>query len=152
MAVPMTSGLESLSAALLRAPSTVQAVAVRRAMLTVAARAPEMIRRSALDTLPKAGGANEWVADSVTRVTVTGTSRTTVTVRTHGRGQRLPKHLKDIDRGILRHPNYGHRSSWSTTRVRPGFFTRPMERDLTPQMTVAMREAAVETARSVTRG
>lgn len=148
MAEPMTQALERLSANLLQAASTQQAVAIHRALIKGTAPSPELIRREALETLPKTGGANVWVADAVTKVTVqTGARSAAATVRTRKTGH----DLRSIDAGKLRHPTYGQPKpvKWGMTPVRPGFFTRPLELRVKPAVTIAMRAAQVETARAI---
>lgn len=151
MAEPMTQALERLSAELIHSAETQYAVVIRRAMIVTAAHAPEMIRQSALDTLPRSGGANVWVADAVTKVMPTAGARSAgVTVRTRKSGH----DLKSIDAGRLRHPTYGQPkpTKWGMTPVRPGFFSRPMRSQLTPEMTVAMRESMRVIAKGLTGG
>ncbi len=36
------------------------------------------------------------------------------------------RHIGTIDRGILRHPVYGHRGGWVNQSVRPGFWRDPI--------------------------
>lgn len=147
MAEPMTAALERLSSNLLEAASTKQAVVVRRAMLATAAHAPALVRQSALETLPRAGGANEWVAAAAVKVMASGTS---VTIRARRSGH----DLQSIDAGKLRHPTFGQAKPvrWGMTPVRPGFFSRPIRTQLTPEMTVAIREAMRVLAKGLTGG
>lgn len=118
---------------------TVMARNIRVATLPAADR----VRRSALATLPRSGGLNEWVADSVLRTSVTTGARTAgVALRMRKTGH----DLKAIDAGIARHPVYGNPKNWAVTHVHPGFFTTPLEAmkpEVTAACVAAMREAAV---------
>ena len=104
--------------------------------------AADKVRASALSTLPRTGGLNEWVAESVLRTSVTTGARTAgVALRMRKTGH----DLKAIDAGIARHPVYGNTRNWAVTHVPPGFFTKPLEA-MQPAVTaaciLAMREAA----------
>lgn len=142
MSVPMTQGLERI-AEIMNSAQTRQAVAVLRALKAGTASAPNLIRHEALETLPKGGGANEWVAAAVTKVTVQSGARSAAAViRTRKTGH----DLRSIDAGRLRHPPFGQmKAKWGMTPVRPGFFTRPLERTVAPEVTVLMRRAMTET-------
>lgn len=104
--------------------------------------AKNLVRQSALDTLPKTGGANQWVADAVigTRVILSPvTTQVAVTMSKKGHD------LWSINAGKLRHPVYGNPSSWALTLVTPGFFTKPLAA-LRPAVTTACMAACLRTA------
>lgn len=117
----------------------------RRNIRAATAPVGEAIRREALATLPKSGGANEWVAASKITTTTSLVPRTAgVTLRVHAQNEAVAAkrsrarsagkkyggsashNLQAINRGGLRHPLYGNRDHWYTTRVKPGFFDRPV--------------------------
>lgn len=51
-----------------------------------------------------------------------------VKVRGQARGRRKLRDLGALDvRGALRHPVYGQGTVWSTTQVRPGLWSRPVD-------------------------
>jgi hypothetical protein len=82
-------------------------------------------RASALSLLPKAGGLNQWVADSNigVRNNLTGSS-TRIGMRivsTKG-----AHNLEGIDAGRVRHPVYGKRSTWVSQTVPQGWFSTPL--------------------------
>lgn len=88
--------------------------------------AKDAVRQSALDLLPKSGGLAALVAASriSTRTSLRGRNPS---VRIT---QRLAGHdLKAIDRGRLRHPVFGNRSTWVSQTVPAGYWTTPMERN-----------------------
>lgn len=43
-------------------------------------------------------------------------------------GQRRRRQIGVIDKGTLRHPVYGNRGTWVGQKVRPGFWSEPLER------------------------
>lgn len=146
MAEPMTQALERV-AALMASAQTRQAVEIRRALIKGTAVAAELIRQEARTTLPKAGGVNEWVADAVTKITPTSGARSAgVTIRTRKTGH----DLVSINEGRLRHPTFGQPKpvKWGMTEVRPGFFTRPLELKVKPEVTALMRHAMYAIVRS----
>lgn len=103
---------------------------------------PPIIRASAMAYLPKAGGANRWVADAKVSPRITATPRTgAVSIRMWKTGH----DLRSIDRGYLRHPTFGNTDHWFTTRVPPGFFTKPCL-SMAPAVNVALRVAMADTA------
>jgi hypothetical protein len=86
------------------------------------------IKARALDTLPRRGGLNAWVAS--TRVTtVIRLAGRAAGVRLKG-GRNSSKTRSDIratDRGRVRAPSWGRRGAgaWHNQTVTPGFFTEP---------------------------
>jgi hypothetical protein len=100
------------------------------------------VRASAMETLPKEGGLNAWVAQATTRTSVlTGARTAGVVIRVSKRGH----DMKDIDAGTVRHPVYGNRGTWVAQSVTPGFASKPLKA-LSPAVgaacLVAMRETA----------
>lgn len=55
-----------------------------------------------------------------------------VTIVASAKGLRDNRRIRPLDKGILRHPLFGDREWWYTTRVRPGFWSRPMRAGVTP--------------------
>ena len=144
--MPLQGGSDLRNVAL-RLEATGQ-VGLKRAMYrnlrAATAAAPERVRQSALDTLPKTGHLNEWVADAVIKTTISrGVRSAGVSLRMRKTGHDLPA----INAGLVRHPVYGQRKVWAYTRVTPGFFTKPLE-GMRPEVTAAciaaMRQAAIE--------
>ena len=92
-----------------------------RGLRAAVAPIPAAVRRSALATLPRAGGLAALVAASkiTTRRRATGAD---VGIRVTG------SHEHDIaamDRGRVRHPLYGNKEFWFTQPVRPGWWSTP---------------------------
>lgn len=82
----------------------------------------EDVKDSARDTLPKAGGLNEFVA----------TGKYSVRNKLAGRnagvrlvGTKSGHDIAAIDRGKVRHPVFGH-AVWATQDVTPGFWEKPL--------------------------
>lgn len=114
---------------------------LRKEMATPVPVVRKAIRSRALDTLPKRGGLNKWVAAISVRARreVVGNS-----VFIHLQGGRNSaggrSDIKRIDQGATRHPAWGRRGrgQWSVTRVTPGFFTESVK-DETPWVAAADR-------------
>lgn len=82
------------------------------------------VQHSALDTLPKHGGLNAWVARArySTSVVMSG-NRVGIRVK----GTKSGHDLEAVDAGEVRHPVFGKwRAGVPPTRVEPGYFTKPM--------------------------
>lgn len=87
--------------------------------------AKTVVPESARSTLPRRGGLNEHVASSLkvaSRTSLSGPEASVRIVATEGPKRRI----RDLNNGVDRHPVFGNRKAWATTRVQPGFFTRPM--------------------------
>lgn len=85
----------------------------------------------ALETMPKAGGLNEWVAAIKVRLPSVKTSGRSVGVVVRGGRSSKNKNTSDmdaIDRGRVRHPAWGRRTAgqWANESVPSGFFTEPV--------------------------
>lgn len=83
------------------------------------------VKDSVDEYLPNSGGA----ADAVRRSSFGVRSRLSgknAGVRIVGTGRQV-RALRRIDAGILRHPVFGNQQAWVAQRIRPGFFSEPME-------------------------
>jgi len=86
-------------------------------------------RQGAIQILPYRGGLAETVA----------ASRFTAQVRANSNGAALQitavgrYQLSSMDEGHVRHPVYGHRQTWVSQRIRPGWFTKPLTIDAPKQ-------------------
>lgn len=105
------------------------------------------IRDAAQNTLPKSGGLADRVASQGYAVR-TSLALSGAKVSIVGRGM---KELGDIDRGRLRHPVYGNRSTWSQQSVTPGFFSRTLEKQAT-SIRKDIEKALDDIGRRLTRG
>jgi hypothetical protein len=103
------------------------------------------VKQSALETLPKKGGLNVRVAAQISP----RTRRSANGVRITATGKQGARNLADLDRGIVRHPVFGHRGRWSVEKVRPGFWTRPLE-DLAPGARQELLDAMQRVAGQIT--
>jgi len=91
----------------------------------------QAIRAEAIETLPKRGGLNEYVAAARISTTVK-TGAETATVQIRGRRNQIRRGGKQVDlpainRGRIRHPTYGH-GPWTTQSVAPGFWDTGAEK------------------------
>jgi hypothetical protein len=105
-------------------------------------------RASVAAGLPQRGGL---------AATVTGAGK--FSVRSSLKGKRVgvtivdswPKHdMRAIDHGYIRHPLFGNRAHWYTTRAKPGLLTRPFWRHESAIRRAVIR-AIDETAREIVK-
>lgn len=86
------------------------------------------IRRRALETLPKRGGLNAWVAQTrvSARVSLAG-SGAGVKLKGSRKSTKGKADLTRLDAGRVRAPSWGRRGpgNWHAQQVSPGFFTKP---------------------------
>ena len=88
------------------------------------------IKAEALASLPKRGGYNAVMAKAVKVSATGGTPGKPLIVRIYARGKAEERDVVKVNDGILRHPTFGRRGTgqWRTTRVRPGFVDRPVNK------------------------
>lgn len=120
--------------------------AVRKEMNTTIRAAGQRVvgdvKGAAASDLPKAGGLAARVAARPVKVSVT---QRAVTIRVIGMD------AKSTNRGKLRHPVYarpGQPRTWVSQAIRPGWFTRQMEKE-TPTFRVAIMIAVEQGLRRV---
>jgi hypothetical protein len=103
-----------------------------------------IIQQSARDSLPKAGGMNEFVAKRRPRTSVRFGARSAA-VRITYKGKGAPS-----DKGPWRHPVFGNRQKWVSEEYKPaeGWWERAEEKG-TPLARVAMSGVLEEVAREV---
>lgn len=99
---------------------------------------------SALENLPRRGGLAQQVADTKFAVR-TRTAGGNPGVRIVGPSTR---HLKDMDRGRLRHPVFGHQDRWVTQQIKPGWWTAALSARA-PEVRQALLNVLAETARKL---
>jgi hypothetical protein len=73
------------------------------------------------------------------------------TAEVYARGRRRERDVRSIDAGRLRHPLFGNRGNWYTTRVRPGFVDRPVK-NLGERIATESLDALERIGREITRG
>lgn len=86
------------------------------------------IRARALDTMPKRGGLNKWVAKTRINVAIKLAGRSAGVQLKGGRNSEGGRtDTRAIDKGRVRAPSWGRkgRGDWHNQRVQPGFFTEP---------------------------
>lgn len=90
------------------------------------------VKANALATLPQGGGLNRWVAAARIGVKISYAARS-AGVKLRGARKSLTdkSDLAAIDRGRVRAPSWGHRTSasWHTVSVTPGWWSTPLESD-----------------------
>jgi|ERR1019366_2941192 hypothetical protein len=99
----------------------------------------DQIRQSALSKLPKSGGINELVAEApIYQRSSTHHRRFGISIIQNRSGH----DLRDLDRyGKIRHPVFGNREIWVTTRIPKGYFIEPIKRNL-PRIMARVRATA----------
>jgi hypothetical protein len=147
-----TKNLEVVAAKLRAAGRTDLIREMRRGIEDAVDPLPRAIRASALATLPSSGGYAATLAASLDFKVSTRLSGRTVRVimTTVGEGKRQRREIVRVDQGVLRHPVYGRTryrkwrtvdgkrvripgagqpipNPWVAQRVRPHFWTRPVD-------------------------
>jgi len=110
------------------------------------------VKAEALKKLPKRGGHAALLSRSLkvsTRVTGGKTVRARVDVSASGK--RESRDVSALNRGVLRHPVFGHRSTWVTQRVRRGVVDDPVDR-ARDRVVDEARDAAEKFAHEVAHG
>jgi hypothetical protein len=87
------------------------------------------VKASALGKLPRSGGLNAWAAAAhlTAQVHVSGNT-VTAALKVHRTSLHRPSDLRALDRGRVRHPAWGRRSSgdWSVQLVTPKVYSEPI--------------------------
>jgi hypothetical protein len=109
------------------------------------------IKAEALATLPKAGGYNVTMSRAVKVTVTTGTGKKALTARIYATGKADARDVRKVNDGILRHPLFGNRKNWHTTKVRAGFVDRPIDR-LSDQVLKESADAVQRVLDSIARG
>jgi hypothetical protein len=119
---------------------------LQRELRGVTPKVTKAIRTRALDTLPKGGGLNKWVA-AIQIKARQETSGKTVRIKLKGGRNSAggQSDIDSIDQGQTRHPTFGKRGrgKWHVTNVTPGFFTLPATE---PEQWRAAADRALDTA------
>lgn len=109
----------------------------------------EKARASAISVLPKHGGLNQWVADSniVVRNSLSAGSKV---------GMRIVSvkgahNLESIDGGRVRHPVYGHKTTWVGQSVPQGWFSKPLA-ESAPEVQAMLQVTMDVIGRRIERG
>lgn len=111
-------------------------------------------KQSALETLPKGGGLNEWTANQKFSVRNRSAGRQAgvrIVATSRKRTSRSNMRLMDV-RGLVRHPTFGRKMNpqdWQNTKVPPGWFSSPISK-AAPAVQVALLVAMNRTARKIT--
>jgi hypothetical protein len=109
---------------------------LRQAIERIEPEIKSAIKASALAKLPKRGGYAGIVAGLPvsTRWRFSGDSvGLTISITSH-------RQLRKVDEGTLRHPLFGNRRHWHTTRVSPGWWSQPV-REAGPKARDAIESA-----------
>jgi hypothetical protein len=116
-------------------------------------KARKAIKAKALDTLPRHGGLNEWVASTRITASIRLSGRSTG-VRLKGGRNSFKKRsdIRAIDKGRVRAPAWGHRTAWHLQAVRPGFFTETVAEDFLSEWRGAVATAAENAVEVLKRG
>lgn len=116
-----TESFAALAARLNEAAATL-ASAVDSAIGEAVDRLPDELRVSALSLLPKRGGLNEVVAQSMISVAHRDDGVSVeVTVRASSQDD-----IDEIDAGTVRHPLFGNRDRWYVESVPSGWWSKPV--------------------------
>jgi hypothetical protein len=102
-------------------------------------------KAAAKSELPQSGGLNAVVAKASMRTKVSTGRNPGVTIVARGTA------VRSTDRGFVRHPVFGNREVWVTTRVTPGWFTEAMQKSA-PKVRGEIVDAMQAVARRIARG
>jgi hypothetical protein len=72
----------------------------------------------------------------------------TVTLTTYAEGKTERRRIIELNRGTLRHPLYGNRARWYAQKVKPGFWSKPIEEGM-PRVTQEVADVMRQTVRKV---
>jgi hypothetical protein len=98
---------------------------VTRALTATAKPIIDAGRAAGVRELPKAGGLNHYFDNATYTAKVRGGKHPTLTVRADQKGH----DMRGADRGMIRHPVYGHKDrKWAYTEVPARIWTRAMRR------------------------
>lgn len=103
---------------------------MRKSLAKLGKPAKKAVQRSAEKTLPRSGGYALTMSRSLRIRTTVDTGYTTagITITTYAAGRAQRRMIGAINRGVLRHPVYGHRRrAWVDQKVKAGFWDRAME-------------------------
>lgn len=112
------------------------------------------VRDAALKRLSKRGGLNAYVAESDIKVVtrLTGARVGVRIVNTRKNAKRGGTSDFGSDRGVVRHPVFGHRDrKWAETKVEPGWFTETLNH-AAPTVTPFISAALIRTAAQLNAG
>jgi hypothetical protein len=103
--------------------------------------------RDSAGRLPHRGGLAARIAAEkyAVRTRLTG-ENAGVRISSNGR-----RGLREINKGLVRHPVHGNRHAWVTQRVEPGFFTDPLEHDV-GTVRIALHRVMTDVAQRIERG
>lgn len=66
-------------------------------------------------------------------------------IKLRGSSKKRSRHVRAVNRGELRHPLFGNRGFWYTTRVTPGFWVEPLN-ERQPEMRREIEQAMADVA------
>ena len=104
---------------------------LKRGLAKVGPPAKRAVTESAEATMPSSGGYAALLSRSLRIRTKVDTGLTTagITITTYADGKGRRRDVPALNRGVLRHPVYGHRRrKWVAQRIRPGFWTDAAKR------------------------
>jgi hypothetical protein len=142
--------LFKLSKDLRRAGATLMQKELYAAVQRSGRRIVEVTKESA-GTLPAAGGFAERVQGADFRVRLMGGRNPGVRITVNAKSGK-PVDVAAVDRtGNVRHPLFGNRHSWHTTKAPAGWFTKPAEATA-PDVRKDLEQAVARIERQITGG
>ncbi len=100
---------------------------LRKAQRKALAPLQKEIKAEALAILPKRGHYNVVMSKAV-KVSILGAGTSRLQARVYAVGKAEQRDVAQVNAGILRHPLFGKRKSWHTTRVKRGFVDNAFDR------------------------
>ncbi|WP_029289136.1 hypothetical protein [Cellulomonas sp. HZM] len=119
--------------------------ALRREVREITKSTRTNIKKSALARLPSRGGLNRWAASTPGATTTLHGRSTAVKIAMRKRGHDIAA----LNRGKVRHPLFGQRTTWLEQDITEGFFTDVLTAeapDIQRRILAAIRKAAQDAA------
>lgn len=82
------------------------------------------IKNNSVTYMPSGYGGTFQKSLRLTSVKRAGGKNPAVRIKAVGKGQSRPRQIGPTNDGTLRHPLFGNRDFWYTTKIKPGFFTK----------------------------
>jgi hypothetical protein len=142
--------LRLFGSAMRHAPKEMQKQ-IRKEFVAAGKKVRPIVRESAAQTLPSGGGMNVWAARLTTRtVQKFGGRNPGITVIGRlGKKGGGEADVRALNRGRVMHPIYGSYPLSGPQRVRPGFWTRPLEGPLTDEIRADMAQVMKDAAQKI---
>lgn len=108
------------------------------------------IKQHSTGYMPSGYGATFQKSLRLTAIKRASAKNPAVQIKAVGKGKTRPRQVGPINGGTLRHPLFGNREFWYTTRIKPGFFTKEAKKGA-PQAAKEILKAMNDVAEKVAK-